>query len=379
MGMSQEQRKSKDQNQNRFHGLPVVLAVGGLWLFLALFCWLKPSAEQSFTERRLLSQFPKLTWSGIRTGFFMDQYEEAATDQFPLRESFRSLRAISDIYGLQKKDVHGIYEAQGYLVNISYPLNETSVQNAGEKSQRLYDTYMQDTQVQVYMAVIPDKHYYLGEDNGYPTMDYTRLIDIMTESFPEAEQIPLEDTLSISSYYQTDSHWRQEQLMEPVARILEYMEAEPFEDLQEQKAMDSFRGVYAGQMALPVEGESMYYLTNEVLEQCQVYNVERNETIGIYREEALSSRDPYEFFLSGSAAILIIENPSGNPDRELVVFRDSFGSSMVPLLLRSYRKVTVIDTRYVNPELIGDYVEFQDQDVLFLYNSLFLNQSETMR
>ena len=123
----------------------------------------------------------------------------------------------------------------------------------------------------------------------------------------------------------------------------------------------------------------MYYLTNDVLEQCQVYHVETDETLGIYDEDKLTGRDPYEFFLSGSTAIAMIENPNCTTGRELVVFRDSYGSSMVPLLVQSYSKVTVIDTRYVNPDLIGDYVEFENQDVLFLYSTLLLNNSETMR
>ena len=78
-------------------------------------------------------------------------------------------------------------------------------------------------------------------------------------------------------------------------------------------------------------------------------------------------------------ALQVIENPHAGTDRELILFRDSFGSSLAPLLSRYYSKVTLIDTRYMAPSMIGDYVNFEDQDVLFLYSTLVLNSSSALR
>ena len=63
----------------------------------------------------------------------------------------------------------------------------------------------------------------------------------------------------------------------------------------------------------------------------------------------------------------------------MVLFRDSFGSSLAPLLLQGYRKVTLVDIRYMDPKLLGDYVNFQSADVLFLYSTLVLNSSGALR
>lgn len=367
--------KRKDRPY-QVYSIAVIVIV---WLVLSLFAWIKPSTDVSQSERRKLNQFPECSIAGIRSGSFMDKFEEAAVDQFPLREEFRCIRAVSDVYALQKKDIHGIYEADGYLAEMVYPLNESSVERAGEKCRNLYDTYMKDGDIRVYLAVIPDKGYYLGKEHGYLTADYDRFHTIMQEELEMAEVISITDTLSIEDYYTTDSHWRQEQLEETAEEILNAMDAEAFDDLREKTALDSFRGVYSGQSALPVQGEMLNYLTNDTLEECQVFNVEAGQTTGIYNVEKLEGRDPYDFFLSGSSAILMIENPTVDTGRELVVFRDSFGSSLIPLLAKSYAKITVIDTRYVNPELIGDYVEFENQDVLFLYSTILLNRSETMR
>ena len=99
----------------------------------------------------------------------------------------------------------------------------------------------------------------------------------------------------------------------------------------------------------------------------------------MYDRTKLDSWDLYDVFLSGPVAVLTVENPGAQTHRELIVFRDSFGSSLVPLLLPGYSRVTLLDIRYVPTAYLEEYVEFGDQDVLFLYSPLVLNQSAMLR
>ena len=93
----------------------------------------------------------------------------------------------------------------------------------------------------------------------------------------------------------------------------------------------------------------------------------------------LDSKDLYDVFLSGASALKIIENPDAPEGKELIVFRDSFGSSIIPLLVRDYSRVTLIDIRYISPELLGQFVDFSGKDVLMLYSTLLLNNSSTLK
>ena len=77
--------------------------------------------------------------------------------------------------------------------------------------------------------------------------------------------------------------------------------------------------------------------------------------------------------------MLTIETPDYHGSRELIVFRDSYGSSLIPLLVTGYSKVTVVDTRYISPKLLNQYIEFKDQDVLFMYSTLIINNSTTLK
>ena len=97
------------------------------------------------------------------------------------------------------------------------------------------------------------------------------------------------------------------------------------------------------------------------------------------REQMMRDMLFADVFLSGAKSLLTIENPNATTDRELVVFRDSFGSSMVPLLVRDYAKVTLVDIRYLSSQLLGRFMEFNGQDVLFLYSTLVLNNSTTIK
>lgn len=81
-----------------------------------------------------------------------------------------------------------------------------------------------------------------------------------------------------------------------------------------------------------------------------------------------AGNDPYELFLSGSISLLSIENPNAETDRELIVFRDSFGSSLAPLLAEGYAKITLADIRYLPSSQMGKLLDFTDADVLFLYS-----------
>lgn len=361
--------------------LPIIILVAAVWIILSVFCWVKPAQEESDSERRKLKQFPKLTVETVISGKFASDFEKYTLDQFPMRDSFRTLKSISSFYVFAQKDNNGIYIADGYANKIEYPLNENSIISAADKFEYLYEKYMKNKNMNIILSVVPDKGYFLAEENGYPSLDYEKLIKIIKENTEFAEYVDIIDTLELSDYYKTDTHWKQECILDTAKRLAEALGiADDISGNYEEKTADvPFYGVYYGQSALPLKSDSISYLTNDVLESCTTYNIETEKTTGVYDMEKLNSRDPYEMFLSGAVSVLYIENPNAKTDKELIAFRDSFGSSIIPLLAEGYSKITLIDTRYIASDLVGEYVEFEDQDVLFLYSTLILNSSAILK
>lgn len=347
-----------------------------LWGILAFFAWLSPSKDISEAERRPLAGWPKVSAQAILTGKFQEDFEDYALDQFPFRDGFRRLKAGFHFGLLRQKDNNGIYLADGYAVGQEYPLNEASVDHFLEKMNTLHEKYL--TGCSIAMAIVPDKGYYLARDSGQLYLNYDALKTRIAQGMPWADPIDLTDSLSAQDYYRTDTHWRQEALIPAAGKIAQALGVtEPqLEDYTVTTLDRPFYGVYYGQAALPMEPDALKILESPLLDGCRVYDYETGDTISVYdREKGETARDPYDVYLSGSKSLLTIENPNAPGDRELIVFRDSFGSSMVPLLVQDYSQVTLIDVRYLRIDLLDRFVDFTDQDVLLLYSTLVLNQS----
>lgn len=352
-----------------------------LWAGLTLTAWLAPAKDMSVSERRPLAQFPEVSADTVLSGRFMTDFEKYTLDQFPARDTFRTAKSLFHTYGLGQEDNNGIYIADGYAAKQEYPLNVQSVDHAIARFQFVYEKYLKETGSKVYAAVIPDKGYYLAQDSGHLAMDYRRLFARLQEKMPWAQHIDLTGCLTKESYYFTDTHWRQEKLMGAAGALCQAMgmPAPKAEDFTKTEISKPFYGVYYGQAALPMKPETMYILENARLKNCRVFDFETESYKAVYDLEKLDGKDLYEIYLSGSKSLLQIENPDAATDRELILFRDSFGSAIAPLLVSEYKTVTLVDIRYLSSAQLDRYLEFHGQDVLFLYSSLVLNNANTIK
>ena len=352
-----------------------------VWALLAAALWLGPKEDYTIAERRPLAQMPELSATSIFNGKFTADFEDFTLDQFPLRDAFRQVKSLFHYYALQQSDNNGIYLVGDTVAKLEYPLNETSVNYATGRLQYLHDTYLQDTDCKVYASLIPDKGYYLAQNNGYPAMDYEKMAQMFQAALPWAEYTDLFGILSAEDYYRTDTHWRQENLLQVAQNLCTAMDvAVPQAADYTKVLLDApFYGVYFGQAALPMEPEVMHILQSNLLEGCTVTDPIAGTITPVYNMDKQESPDLYDVFLSGAQPILTIENPAGKPGKELVLFRDSYGSSLAPLLLQGYSRVTLVDIRYIHPDQVGDYVTFDSQDVLFLYSTLILNNGRSLK
>lgn len=356
-----------------------VLFCGFLGLFL-LWGLIAPDNEMSYSERRQLAAAPKLSMENVLKGSFMSDFEDYSVDQFPIRDSFRRLKATAAFYFLRQKDTNGIYLVNGQASRLEYPINQTSIDYAVGRIQNIYNSYLKDTHAKTYVCVVPDKNLYIAEKNGYPTIDYSEFEKLITEPVSEfAQKISIFDLLDENSYFATDIHWREEKIVNVAKRIAESMGTEFKGGFEEVTVDVPFYGVYYGQSALPLKADKISYLTNPAIESAKAFDYESNSDIPIYSMELANGRDPYEMYLCGSKSLITIENPNALTDKELIIFRDSFGSSIAPLFIESYRKITLVDIRYLQSSFVGRFVDFNDQDVLFLYSVPVLNNSETMK
>ena len=350
-----------------------VIISGGFLLGVLL-----PKAESSFSERRRLATAPTLSLERVINGRFMTDFEDYVTDHVPFRDTLRQIKAISAFHLFHKKDNHKIYVEDGYAVKMEYPLRDRSLQRAAKIFSGIRQKYL-DEKNRIYFALIPDKNFFLGEKSGHLQLDYGKMEKMLAKDLPFGKWIDLTKVLTVEDYYQTDTHWKQENLVKTAEYLAKEMDRTIETNYQMHKVHDEFRGVYYGQSGLPLPAEPIHYLTSPKMENYRVFDGQNNRKIELYDLKKATGRDPYEMFLGGNLSLVTIENPDSKEKKELIVFRDSFGSSFVPLLASAYSKITLLDIRYISSANLDKLVDFKDADILFLYSSIVLNHSEELK
>lgn len=356
-----------------------VIFIATIFLALSAYAWFKPADKISDSELRNLAQFPEVNAQKLWDGSFMTEFESYTLDQFPFREEFRTVKAVTYLYALRQSDNNGIYIEDGYAVKMEYPLNDESVKYAIGRMQNVYDKVMADTDAKCYIAVIPDKNYYLAEEHGALSIDYDWVFSTVRNEADFAQYIDITDLLGKEDFYRTDTHWNQANITDIAERLADTMGAELDNQYTVNTVRMPFYGVYYGQAALPMKPDTLKYLTNDAIEAASVFDWQNNKPLAMYDEDKMNTRSPYDLFLGGSLSMITIDNPLAETDKELVVFRDSFGSSLVPLLVSGYKKITVFDIRYLPGDRIGNFIEIDNQDVLFIYSTSVLNNGTTIK
>ncbi len=363
-------------------------------------------------EKRPMAQFPSdATWEELMdfdriytdyvpenpNGTPINRFEAFTKDQFPLREFFRYIKAhfAMDILGV--KENNGYVVENGSIGQLVTDFNEDNLNHSIGRLEQLYNSFLKNSTGNKYVCIVPDKSYYFGTEYGYPTADYEALFDRIEAALPGMEYIDITGTLTLDDYYKTDWHWDQKNLEEVLKQIGDKMGFSGDLSFEyTENAYDNYHGGYWDMSGLyPNSNEKLTYLTNPVLDGCTVLDVAesampgKGEVItGLYNHELY--KDPshatkYDLFLSagngGWRGVQIIENPNATNDKQLIVFRDSFGSSLIPLMAEGYARIAVVDIRSMHySQSIGPLMmygfDFNNSDTLFLYSTTTLNANE---
>lgn len=339
----------------------------------------KPSYDISESERRQLAQFPSFSIETVFSGKFMRDFDKYAADQFPIRDKLRSLKAFNSFYVLRQKDVGGIYLKDGFVSKYDYPINKESLDNAAAKFKHIYEKYLDDESINVYFSIIPDKNFYMSDSTEYPFTDLDEFTGYIRNAADFMQYIDISDCLELEDFYKTDTHWKQDRITGAASRLAGKMGVSLSETYDSETLDKLFYGVYCGQAALSLPADTITYLVSPLFEKCTVYDYESGKNISVYDMEKAYGRDPYEMFLSGSKSLIKIENPEAAYNKRLIIFRDSFGSSLAPLFIEGYSEIMLVDIRYISSEILGNFISFENSDVLFIYSTLVLNNSITLK
>lgn len=334
-----------------------------------------PDKDITESERRHLASLPKFNYNSLLSGTYMQNMEKYLSDQFPLREDFRAVGSAAELFS-GRLDVNKIYSYKGYLASLDYEFSDSAVIKSANKLSYAAEKFSSDN---IYTALIPPKDYYIN-DGIHPVIDFNALCGIFNENFSKADNIALTEQLSLEIYYKSDSHWRQEKLIQTARYITESMGYNAPEIEYKENVIEGFSGVYAGQSAVWLDEEDIIYLTSGMTDATKVTSIGGYADRVYMTEKAEESVDMYDIFLGGAEPLLFIENPSAVNDAVLVVIRDSYGSSMIPLLSSYFKTIIAVDFRYISLDNTVKFCEGYEADsVLIMLSSGVVKNGEMLK
>ena len=226
----------------------------------------------STSERRKLAQFPEISIKEVLNGDVMEKWEKYVEDQFVGRDFFRGIKAFWSTKVFAQKDNNNLFEKNNAIYKMEYPLNENNIKKSAQKINEVYEKYLKN--MNVYYSIIPDKNYYL-ENDEHLKLDYNKVDEIMKNELSLFKYIDIRSGLDLDDYYRTDLHWKQENLQDVVNIIQNNMGLELRKNNYEVIDKGEFYGGYYGQLATNIYPDNLYILTNETIQQCTTYNFEK--------------------------------------------------------------------------------------------------------
>lgn len=350
--------------KNKIISIIFLLIITGFGLASIL---LKDTILSSF-ERRKLAQFPEIGKN------FTTNLDEYLLDQFAFRNEFIKLNSFISRNILGKIDDNDVYVIDDNIYDKTYPLDEKNCKAFSNKVNYIAENYCDENKV--YYSIIPDKSYFL-EEGKFLKIDYNNMYGIIKENV-NCNYIDITSDLKIEDYYKTDIHWKQEELSKVVEKLVTSMGKDYKEENYIKKQYEDFYGASYSKAGTNIEPDTLIYLENKDFENITVKHLEYGEK-QIYDTEKLTNLDSYDVFLSGASSFIEIENENLSDNSTLILFRDSFGSSIAPLLTLYYNKIIMVDLRYIDFNFAKEMLNFEDADVLFLYSTLIINNSNLLK
>lgn len=348
-----------------------------LSLFLVLLVnIIAPDREQSDQENRMLDTMPKLSFTGVLNGDFMEQWESYMSDQFAGRNLLRGLKVKLDRLGGSRMENGVIIGKDGQLFeDIAVPDDELFKDNIN--AVRSFAEMYPDIPTTV--MLIPDAACILSDSlPAFATVeDQSQMFSMVERGL--GDSVSWVDAYSALNkhkteklYYKTDHHWTTQAafyvFQEAAAGL--GIEGDVSDDYVSYTVTDSFNGVLASKSGAGLDEKEQIdiYVPTEGDDDVIVnYVDEAKKRTSLYDSSKLETRDKYGVFFGGNTSVMDIRTMSTSRQRLLVV-KDSFADCFIPFLTPYYREIVVVDPRYYSGTLEDIMETYRITDALILYS-----------
>ncbi len=273
----------------------------------------------------------------------------------------------------------GFLEIDGKFIEADKAFDIKSAEKFAEKLLALREEHFLENPV--YYATIPEKSFFV-KDKTTHFLNHDSVSAFLSGPLYDWKEIDIASALTLDDYYTTDRHWRQEELFPVMNVIAEAMDFTFNAKGYESTIVENYKGDYSAKLP-EIAAESLVYMTNEAIKSAVVDNYQdtyaKEKVTTVYNPAKLISKTPYDVFLSGATPLTTIKNDNAGNERKLVIFRDSYGSSIAPLFVEAYSEIVLVDLRYMSSSLLSQFINFEDAEVLFLLSDSIVNNSSLLK
>lgn len=336
----------------------------------------KPSAEFSETENRVLQQMPKVRAEDILNGAFESDYEQYLSDQFVLRNQWIGLKTSVERLFLRSESKDIYFAADGYLIekhtgSFTADMAQRNIQSLARFSEEYIRQFGAE---HLTVMVVPNAVDILWEKLPPFASPYNEeaYLEHIASRLPEGVWFDTSSVLKEHSdenlYYKTDHHWKTLSafyVYQAWAKKQGYAVPEP-SDYEIKTVTDRFEGTIQSKLGIKTAGDSIeLFLPRKEM----AYTVIRDgEESTLYDYTALETKDKYAIYFGGNHSFMEIKTDAGT-GRKILVIKDSYANCFIPFMLGEFDEIDVLDLRYTKSRLSELIAEGEYTDLLLLYNA----------
>ena len=379
-----EKKKRKVKRNNRALNILTSLMFIGFISIVIIFNILKVDETFSEEENRALATMPKFTIKSFLSGDFTKEYTDYVEDNFAGKKGFVSIK--SNLEKLEGKDEsNSIFigkDGQLFEKFIEASQEETDAKIAAINS--FYERYsnlnmsfiLTPTATKVLEEKLP-KYAPNDDELDYINKVFSGLNDnIITINPYEALNQNKDDYL----FYKTDHHWTSKGAYITYTVMCEKLglTAKPIDDFDIVNVTNSFYGSLSSKIGTKgkVSDSIDVYIPKES-DFVVNYVSEQIKSTSLFDSEYLDKKDKYCVFSGGNHALINIKT-LGDPNKKLLIIKDSYANCFLPFLTSHYGEINVVDLRYYYDDLDKLIENKEITDVLFLYNSNTFNSDDSI-
>lgn len=334
----------------------------------------------SSMENRNLVQFPEVSKEAIMSGEFSDEFEKYMSDQIILKDTLVRIKVLENRV-LGQTLINDTYFAEGDMLIAKYynPYNQltTNLNYVNEFAES-------NDELNISWLVIPNACYVYEDRLPAYATNYDQkevMAYILGNVSEDIKLINCSDDLMQAKedyiYYKTDHHWTMKGAYIGYYKLCEEMgiAATPMSDYEVIVGSDEFYGtLYSNAPTFNQKPDEVLLYNNLSGQYTVEYLYEGVNSDSLYNLDNLNIKDKYTTYLDGNHSILKISSnaPTGDNGKLLVV-KDSYAHSLLPLLADNYSEIYVVDLRYYH-DSVSELAKAEGiEDILFINNLDFLS------